>query len=348
MTSQLKAAVAGLGNMGSHHVRVLSEMADVDLVAVADPSDDARERIVRERPLVAHESLDQLLSSHELDFVVVAVPTTLHEEASIMVLDAGKHLLVEKPAAASFVGVRHIMAAKKEGQIASVGHIERFNPAVLKLRELLEAGELGRIFQVRSRRTGPLPARIQDVGVVTDLATHDLDMMNYLVPGRVQSVFAHTAQRLHSLQEDLAAALLAFDSGVSASLDVNWLTPVKIRELVVVGEGGMYRLDFMNQDLYFYENSHTAYWNRAGGSKGVSEGNMTRYWVERREPLRVELETFVAVIRGEQPESDLVPLEDGAVAVSLAEAVLESSRAGIPIAPEVVDAESTHEIPIVR
>lgn len=336
-----------MGSMGRHHVRVLSEMPDVDLVAVADPSDEARFHVERERPVTGYASPVEMLDRTDLDAVVVAVPTTHHEETAVAVLDAGKHVLVEKPLAASIDGVARILGHRGRDQIASVGHIERYNPAVLKLSEELKSGQLGRIFQVRARRTGPLPLRIQDVGVVTDLATHDLDMMNYLVPGRVRSVFALTAQRIHSLQEDLVTALLTFDSEVVGLLDTNWLTPVKIREMTVVGDAGMYRLDFINQDVFFYENSANPYWNGRNGRAGVSEGNMVRFQVDRREPLRVELETFAGVIRGERDEADLVSLEDGAVAVSLAEAVLESAEKGIPVVPRFTDAESTSELPII-
>ncbi len=341
----LRFGVAGLGNMGRHHVRVLSEMEDTDLVAVADPNTDARERAERERPVTAYKSSLEMFERAELDAVVLAVPTIHHEEAAVAALDAGLHVLVEKPLAASIDGVANILRHRSSGQVATVGHIERYNPAVLKLAELLRSGELGRIFQVRARRTGPLPVRIQDVGVVTDLATHDLDMMNHLVPGKVRTIFALTAQRIHAMQEDLVTALLTFDSEVVGLLDTNWLTPVKIREMTVVGDAGMYRLDFINQDVFFYENSSNPYWNGRSGRAGVSEGNMVRYQIERREPLVVELETFAGVIRGDLDQADLVSLEDGAVAVSLAEAVLESAKMGIPVIPRFTDAESTSELP---
>lgn len=339
----VRFAVAGLGAMGRHHVRVLSEMPEAEPVAVADPDQESRERIERERPVATYSSVEEMLAKADFEALAIAVPTTLHKATALMALEAGKHVLVEKPLAASVSEAEDILSARGAGQIVTVGHIERYNPAVLKLRELLQSDLLGRIFQIRARRTGPLPARIQDVGVVTDLATHDLDMMNYLVPGSVESVFGLTAQRVHALQEDLATALLTFDSGVIGVLDTNWLTPVKIRELVVVGRGGMVRLDFINQDVFFYENATNPYWNGRNGRAGVSEGNMTRYQVDRREPLRNELETFAAVIRGDRPETDLVSVEDGAIAVALAEAVLESARTGRAVTPKYANAKPTSD-----
>ncbi|MDK1037810.1 MAG: Gfo/Idh/MocA family oxidoreductase [Actinomycetota bacterium] len=343
----LRFGVVGLGAMGRHHVRVISEMPDVDLVAVADPSEEAREGVERERPATTYASSTEMFERAKLDAVVIAVPTIHHEATATAVLDAGLHVLIEKPLAASIEGVANILRHRGSGQVATVGHIERYNPAVLKLVELLQSGELGRLFQVRARRTGPLPIRIQDVGVVTDLATHDLDLINYLVPGRVQSIFALTAQRIHAMHEDLVTALLSFDSEVVGLLDTNWLTPVKIREMTVIGDAGMYRLDFINQDVFFYENSANPYWNGRNGRAGVSEGNMVRFQIDRREPLRVELEMFASVIRGERDEKELVSLEDGALAVSLAEAVLESARKGVPVMPRFTDAESTSELPVI-
>lgn len=347
MATGLRFGVAGLGNMGRHHVRVLSEMEETDLVAVSDPSSEARSRVERERSVTVYESSVEMIDRAGLDAVIIAAPTIYHEEIATAALEAGLHLLVEKPLAASLDGVAKILRHRNADQVATVGHIERYNPAVLKLAELLRSGELGRIFQVRARRTGPLPVRIQDVGVVTDLATHDLDMMNYLVPGRVRSIFALTAQRIHAMHEDLVTALLTFDSEVVGLLDTNWLTPVKIREMTVIGDAGMYRLDFINQDVFFYENSANPYWNGRNGRTGVSEGNMVRFQIDRREPLRVELEMFASVIRGETDEKELVSLEDGALAVSLAEAVLESARKGIPVMPRFTDAESTSELPVI-
>lgn len=340
----VRFAVAGLGAMGRHHVRVLSEMPEAELVAVADPDQESREQIRRERPATTYSSVEEMLTEADFEALVVAVPTSHHKTTTIMALEAGKHALVEKPLAVSAIDAVDILAARGPSQIVTVGHIERYNPAVLKLRELLESDLLGRIFQVRALRTGPLPIRIQDVGVVIDLATHDLDMMNYLVPGSVESVFGLTAQRVHALQEDLAAALLTFDSGVIGFLDTNWLTPVKIRELVVVGRGGMFRLDFINQDVFFYENATNPYWNGRNGRSGVSEGNMTRYQIDRREPLRNELETFAGVIRGERPETDLVSVQDGAIAVSLAEAVLESARSGLAVKPSYSNVTASSEV----
>jgi len=317
--------VIGLGNMGRHHVRVLAELEDVELVAVSDPDRVARERVAKARRVPAYASYEEMITGEQIDAVVVAVPTIRHEEVALAAMEAGLHVLVEKPLAPSVeAATRLVEAAHRTGVVATVGHVERYNPALAKLKSFLAAGDLGRVFQIRAIRTGPLPDRIQDVGVVVDLATHDLDVICYLVEQPVERIFTEGARRMHSQYEDLTSSLLRFTDGTIALLDVNWLTPVKIRELTVVGENGMYQLDYQAQNLSFVENNHVSYWPSPMGRQGVSEGNMIRYRIDRAEPLRIELETFADAVRGE--DVPLVTMEDGVSAVALAEAMLRSAR----------------------
>ena len=320
----VRAGVVGLGNMGRHHVRVLAELRGVELVAVADPDTQARELVAKARRIPAYASYTDLMDSERLDAVVVAVPTVSHFEVAQEAISRGIHTLVEKPLAPTVAeATKLVELAAEAGIIATVGHIERYNPAVLKLKEFLDAGTLGSVFQLRAIRTGPLPARVKDVGVVVDLATHELDVIRYLVGQPVESVYAECAQQIHSGHEDLATGLLRFADGTIALLDVNWLTPVKIRELTVVGEGGMYRLDYLAQTLWFFENSYESQWSGPSKRQGVSEGNTVSYPIKRIEPLWVELEAFIDAVRG--LDTEYVPLSDGVAAVALAEAMIRSS-----------------------
>ena len=136
----------------------------------------------------------------------------------------------------------------------TVGHIERFNPAIRELRRRLEAGELGRIFQISATRLGPFPARIRDVGVVVDLAPHDLDVMRFLVRAEPVRIYAETERRIHTEHEDLFNGTVRFANGVLGVLNINWVTPTKRRVLTVTGERGMYVADYISQDLVFYAN----------------------------------------------------------------------------------------------
>jgi predicted dehydrogenase len=204
-----------------------------------------------------------------------------------------------------------------------IGHIERFNPAVMALRDRLADGELGRVFQVDARRQGPFPARVQDVGVVIDLAVHDLDVMRFVTGSEIKRVYAETERRIHSSHEDLLSGLVRLEDGTVGTLAINWLTPTKIRELYVTGELGMFRVDYLTQDLYFFENASAPVeeWP-IRVLRGVSEGKMIRHVVAKREPLRVEQEAFLSAVRGEAP----IPVtgRDGLRALELAKAVVTS------------------------
>jgi predicted dehydrogenase len=190
----------------------------------------------------------------------------------------------------------------------------------------LDRGELGRVFQIFCRRTGPFPARIRDVGVIIDLAPHDIDIMRYLTGENPKRVYAEIEQRIHTEHEDLLFALLRFPGRVTGALEINWLTPTKVREVLVLGERGMFRVDDLTQDLYFYENAQGTedLWLGLRTIKGVSEGTMTRFAIQRREPLRVELESFISAVKGETP----VPVsgEDGLEALRLSLMLIESGQ----------------------
>jgi predicted dehydrogenase len=192
------------------------------------------------------------------------------------------------------------------------------------LKQKLQEGVLGKVFQVFCRRTGPFPARIRDVGVVVDLAPHDVDIMRFLVGTNPQRVFAETERRIHTDHEDLLFAMLRFPEGVVGALEINWLTPTKVREVMVLGERGMFRVDDLLQDLYFFENAQAS--NELHfplvNLKGVSEGSMVKYALQRYEPLRAELQAFLKAVRGEAPVA--VTGEDGLAALHLALALVES------------------------
>lgn len=325
----MRVAVIGMGSMGRNHARIYSELPDVELVAIADASEPVARAAGERHKVRWYTDYRTLLEREECDAVSVAVPTELHEQVTIDALEAGAHVLVEKPIAATVTGARRMIErARQLGRMLMVGHVVRFNPAVQVLKQKLEAGELGRLFQIFCRRIGPFPARIRDVGVVVDLATHDLDVMRYLLNANPVRVYAETEQRVHTAYEDLMWALLRFPEGVVGALEVNWLTPTKVREVIVLGERGMFRMGDLNQELYFYENGLAGdlSWPVLQTLKGVSEGPMVRYPIQRYEPLRAELEAFLQAVRDGRPAP--VGGEDGLAALELALMLVESGRTG--------------------
>jgi predicted dehydrogenase len=321
----LRVAVIGVGAMGRQHARVYADLPGVELVGVADADLKAANTIVRRFGGRAFEDYCVLLDRLKPDAVTLAVPTSLHRDIALQIIARGIHLLIEKPLSFDVAeGQEMIAAAKSAGVGLMVGHIERFNPSVTALREHLSAGELGRIFQIDAHRQGPFPDRVRDVGVVIDLAVHDLDVMRYICDANITRVYAETERHIHGTREDLLTGVVRLTNGAIGTLAINWLTPTKIRELYVTGERGMFRLDYLTQDLYFYENATTmgAEWQTLRVLRGVSEGRMIRHVVAKEEPLRLELEAFCAAVR----EDRLMPVggSDGLKAVELAQALITS------------------------
>ncbi|MFA5891132.1 MAG: Gfo/Idh/MocA family oxidoreductase [Actinomycetota bacterium] len=326
--STLRTAVLGLGVMGRHHVRVWQEIPGVQLVAVGDIDAEAVERATRGRTFAGYTEFERLFEESQPDAISIAVPTSFHEQIAVAAMERGIAVLIEKPLGPDAAAARRIVeCAERTGAVATVGHIERFNPAVLELERRLADAPLGRIFQIKSRRTGPMAARIRDVGVTIDLATHDIDIMRQVARAPITRVYAETAQRIHSMREDLFTGLFRFASDVVGLLDINWLTPTKIRELSVAGERGMFVVDYLTQDLTFYENSEAdPNFAPLAQVSGVSEGNMIRYAIQRQEPLRAELVAFAAAARRECEPG--VSLLDGLAAVVIAETALRSAATG--------------------
>jgi UDP-N-acetylglucosamine 3-dehydrogenase len=332
----LRAGVVGLGMMGRNHVRVWDEaVPGVELAAVADPDAGAVERATAGRRARGYATVERMLAEESLDLVSIVAPTSLHLPVTLAALAAGANVLVEKPIAATREEAVAMMdAATDAGKMLTVGHIERFNPAIRELRRRLEANELGRIFQIKATRLGPFPARIRDVGVVVDLGPHDLDVMRYLVGSEPIRLYAETERRIHTDHEDLFTGLVKFANGVVGVLDINWLTPTKQRTLSVTGERGMFVADYLTQDLVRYENPDAgATWVRPSGAApitSVSEGEMTRYSIRREEPLVVELTEFAAAVRdGGAPPVDP---HDAMVALLLARTMVASAESGAVIA----------------
>ena len=242
-------------------------------------------------------------------------------------------MLVEKPLAATSADAREVCeVCERAGVRAAVGHVERFNPALLELRRRVRDGQLGEVFLIATERIGPFPDRVRDVGVVKDLATHDLDLVRWLGGAPVDRVAAQTQHRMGRHHEDLVLATGRLGSGVSFNCVVDWLSPTKVRRTRILGERGMLVADTLTADLTFYENGEVASeWDASQSLRGVSEGNMTRYALARREPLLVELETFVAHVAGDD-EAGVVTLVEGLETVICAEAVLASAEAGETVA----------------
>ena len=322
--ANLRAGLIGLGMMGRHHARVLGSLPGVDLVAVADPSGDAH-NVAGGRPVV--DSVEQLIE-HQIDYCMVAVPTVYHEQIGLALAEAGVHAIIEKPLAQDTASAERLATAFSErGLVGAVGHIERYNPALQQARARLEAGELGDVYQIQTRRQGPFPARIADVGVVKDLGTHDIDLTAWVAQQTYASVAARTAYKSGREHEDLVAVVGSLSNGTVTNHLVNWLSPLKERVTIITGERGAFVADTLTADLTFYANGEVqTTWDDIMQFRGVTEGDVVRYAIAKPEPLRVEHENFRDAVLGK--EADIVTMAQGLATVRVAEACIESARTG--------------------
>ena len=329
----IRIAVVGAGQMGGRHVSVLGRMDRAELVAVADPEQKARRLALGAASSVREYDdwrvlIDDLGSS--IDAVCVAVPSVAHAEVALAALEVGLHVLVEKPIAATLEDAERMQAAAEAShRKLMVGHVERFNPAVGKVRDLVVEGKLGRIYRAHATRVGPFPARVRDAGVAIDLASHDIDVMRHVLGRELVQVYAEGGSFLHDSHEDLITCLLRFVGGAFGLLDANWLSPEKQRELVLLGEAGMIRASYLTQDVWFLESSEVPAphsWGELALIRGDAEGSAVRFALRKVEPLRAELEAFVDCIVDDTREP--VDASDGRRALAVALAVRESVTTG--------------------
>jgi UDP-N-acetylglucosamine 3-dehydrogenase len=329
---ELSIAVVGAGRMGAFHIETLEKIDTAELVALAEPNETlARERIGR-RPIEWFADYSDMLDRPDVDAVCVCAPSNRHAQIALDAIAAGKHVFVEKPIATTLEdGLRMAAAAREAGVKLMVGHIERFNPAVAKLAELIAEGRVGRVFRIHATRVGPLPTRILDAGVTIDLATHDLDIMQFVLGRGITSIYAEGNRCMHPSQEDMISCLLRFgDDGPMGLLDVNWLTPEKRRELTVVGDQGMLSASYLTQDVWFTESAGAPTgWDELARVRGDAEGTAVRFGLRRVEPLRAELEAFVRCIL--EDGSEPVSANEGCRALAAALAVRDSARHSRPV-----------------
>ena len=317
---QLRTAIIGLGMMGTNHARVLSNLEGVELVAVADPQGDAQNVLPNHKVL---RSVDEVIKLG-VDYCVISAPTAFHEAIASQLIASGIHFLVEKPIADSYASaVKMRDAAKSAKVIGAVGHIERFNSALQEARKRVLAGELGTIYQVATRRQGPFPSRISDVGVVKDLATHDIDLTSWITGKKYLQVSANAAFRSGREHEDLISVSGLLEDSIVVSHLVNWLSPLKERKTIITGEKGTFVADTLRADLTFYENGKIEIsQSELAHFRGVTQGDVHILAFEKPEPLIVEHQNFRDAVLGKP--SNIVTLEEGATTVKIADAIIES------------------------
>ena len=280
----LKVGVVGVGAMGQHHARLYVQMG-CELIGVADIDPNRGQHIASRYRTRWFRDYRELIG--QVEAVSIAVPTTLHGRIGLDFLRAGVHCLVEKPIAFSLEEADEMIETARSRKVnLAIGHIERFNPAVVKLKHLVDAGVLGKLLIISTRRVGPYVPRMRDVGVIIDSATHDIGVVRYLLGQEPVNVFARSGSLQH-LKEDHAIIVLDFQETI-ASIEVNWFTPHKVRTLTATGSMGIAYLDYIDQTVKVY-NSH----------------DMEIENIQKAEPLKLELEDFLdSISNHRQPSVD--------------------------------------------
>lgn len=314
----MRVGVIGVGIMGANHARVFAGLPDVQLVAVADPSQAQRDLVTRVLGTPAVETPEELLKL-DLDAVTVAAPTHLHHEIALKCIARGLHVLVEKPIASNVEEGREIIAAaRKAGLTLMVGHVERFNPAVKAIKDALANED---ILSVAITRVGPFPPRMSNVGVVIDLAVHDIDLIQYFTDSEIVDVQPQVSSAVAE-REDIALLQFRTASGVLAHINTNWLTPFKARTVHVAT-----RKKYLIGDLL------TRQVTECFGFQPDGSYSMRHLSVGHDEPLRAELMAFVKSVR----DNTIPPVtgEQGVASLGIAMRCLEGRH-------------STQEMPQLR
>lgn len=323
----IKVAVVGVGSIGGNHARVLANRDDVELIGVCDPHEANAARVSHRHRVPAFDGLESLLAVKKPDAVVIAVPTVLHHRVAGAAIRAGIHVLLEKPMATSVQQSREITELAKRHHVQLlVGHIERYNPAIQSLQQRLRDHEIGELYRVEVDRAGPFPARISDVGVALDLAVHDLDIISSLLGAMPERVYARSQQLLHHSHEDAIVGLINYPGDILAVLNVNWTTPVKKRELRVYGRKGLFRVNYLTQELFLFHNPAQASVENGWGPLGITEGDMIRYNLAKEEPLAREIDFFLNAVRNRVDLSQSVA--DSITALHLSQCLVQSAQQG--------------------
>jgi UDP-N-acetylglucosamine 3-dehydrogenase len=307
---KLGVAVIGAGFWGRNHARVFKELEETELIAVCDIDSEKSKNVARQFGVEAYTNVGKMLRRSDIEAVSVCTWSTNLANEALKALNAGKHVLVEKPMAAnSKQAEKLVRVAEKEELHLTVGFLMRFIPGIQFIKKSVENRTIGELVCATAKRVSQWPERIGDIGVVKDLAIHDIDIMRYLFGGDPAAVYAKTGNMKHKKFEDYAHIMLTFEGDKNAFIESNWLTPYKTRVLVVTGSEAIVKLDYITQELTIEDAKETL--------------QPRIHW---QEPLKLELHHFVNCVLGK--EKPLITGIDGLRAIKIAEAALKSSKMG--------------------
>jgi predicted dehydrogenase len=305
---RLRVGVVGVGVMGANHARVLTDLPGVRLVGVADPDSPQRTLVSEALGCPGFPDVEALIA-HGVDAITIAAPTHLHRDLAFTCIRHGVHILVEKPIASSVEEGRAIIAAAaRAGVTLMVGHVERFNPAVEAIKSAIRHED---ILSIAITRVGPFPPRMSNVGVVIDLAVHDIDLIRWFTDSDIVEVQPQLSNAVAE-REDIALLQFRTASGVLAHINTNWLTPFKARSVTVATRKKYIMGDLLTRQV-----------TECFGFQPDGSYSMRHLSVGHAEPLRAELQAFVRAIR--RAERPAVTGEEGVASLEIAIRCLEGS-----------------------
>jgi UDP-N-acetylglucosamine 3-dehydrogenase len=303
----LRVGVVGVGVMGSNHARVFGDLPGVRLVGIADPDRKQRDLVTDALGCPSYAGVEALLASG-VDAVTIAAPTHLHQELALACIERGVHVMVEKPIAPSVEEGRAIIAAARRSGVAlMVGHVERFNPTVEAIKDAIRDED---ILSIAITRVGPFPPRMSNVGVVIDLAVHDIDLIRWFTESEIAEVQPQLSSAV-AAREDIALLQFRTASGVLAHINTNWLTPFKARNVTIATRNKYIMGDLLTRQV-----------TECFGFQPDGSYSMRHLSVGHAEPLRAELQAFIAAIRDGKPPA--VTGEEGVASLEIAIRCLES------------------------
>lgn len=320
----VKIGVIGAGYMGQNHARILSSLENSNLTSICDIDKKKRDLISKQYKLNPYSNIEELLENEELDAISICLPTSLHFDTAKKALIKKIAVFLEKPICASVKEAKILVKQSKLQKIPiMVGHIERFNPVINEIKKRIQFGELGKIIQIHTQRFSPPPGRADDVSAIIDLATHDIDIIQFLLEEKPIRIYAETESKFHR-KDDIMSSLMRFKSGTIGVVEVSWLHPIKIRNLNVVGENGMYSANYLTQELFFYRQNEKLFKGNIFSPIGNTHADVIKVAFESKEPLQIELQAFINAIQSHSTMP--VTSTDGLIAIELAQKITDSGQ----------------------
>ncbi|MDH3656804.1 MAG: Gfo/Idh/MocA family oxidoreductase [Nitrosopumilus sp.] len=306
----MKIVQIGVGGWGKNHTRILSRLGV--LSAICDIDSQKSKEYGEKYSVNNYESLEQLLSSEEFDGAFVVTPTSTHTQIARKLLEAKKHVFVEKPMTyKSEDGQKLARLAEKNKVILTCGYIERFNPAVDIVKKIVNKKKFGDLVMLEFHRENRIPLHIKDVGIIYDTSVHDIDTANWLFDDMPHVVFARAGKIKHE-HEDFASIMLGYKDDKVAIISLNWITPKKVRKFNAVCTDAIISSDFITQEVIV---------EKSNESETIQN--------EKQEPLLLEIQSFLGAIEGKNEQ--VVKSQQAVNVTKIAEAALLSSQKGVPI-----------------